>query len=64
MGCNCGGGSTQAWSPGGRSDAEDISPIGVEGTPVHLRPGRQGVPVPDWLPRPAGEPAVPTHERG
>lgn len=72
MGCNCGGGSTQAFHPSTGAvpaqldaDGQVISPMSdtYPHVPVHLRPGRQGVPVPAWLPRPQGERAVPTHEQ-
>lgn len=68
MGCNCGGGSESVWTPTEGSTGIGLeaitSPIGIEGTPVHLRPGRIGSPAtPDWLPAPAGPPAIPTHEQ-
>jgi hypothetical protein len=31
--------------------------------PVHLRPGRQGVPIPDWLPQPSGTIAPTTEQK-
>lgn len=66
MGCGCGGGSTQAWSPTqGSTTAPPDADAPVSSTyphiPVSQRPGRIGAP--DWLPEPKGTPAIPTHEQ-